>query len=678
MIPFEQINAAALSQARRLLLEWFPNGKFQGDEFVVGNLQGDAGDSLSINVVTGQWADFAFKEAVKGGDMISVRAAQRHSGNRVKAALELADILGIDCDRQSDTKTESNGAKRDSIWRPMIPPPPGTPRPNGELHGFDAVHEYTGLDDRVTHYVGRKEARLGKGKSFTPITYGELDGKLGWHFKHPATPLPLYGLNRLATMPGATVLLCEGEKSADAAQSLFPDYACLAWARGWQSAKVADLTPLLNREVIIWPDADDPGRRAAAEIKAKLPHALVLATTGLDDGFDAANLDVDDPDAWLRDRIAPGQTESEAGKPKGADNKLFPLLSIADIEAIPDPTWLVPGLLITNTFAVLYGPPKSLKSFLALDIALCKATGLPWRGQEIEQGDVLYICAEGAPGLKRRIQAWKLKRKWSGDIPGFRAIPLAVNLLDEAQARRLVLTVEAAKSTGFHPKLVIADTLARCAQGGDENSARDMGIIVTNGALVQRELDCTFLPIHHTGKDEDKGMRGSSALLGAADTVLRVIRAGEQVTIQIEAQKDEEDGQEFVFQAEKVHLPTGNDGKPRTSLFMTADLSIPEPRKSAEPLTRDEQAWFRDLTDMFATPGLAKERTVILGGGATLGNMTLTREQVRDGYRSRGRFRDVTRDEAMSGADRELLRRRLNGLRDKGKIGMTDEFVWLL
>ena len=85
------------------------------------------------------------------------------------------------------------------------------------------------LDDSKMHYVGRIEARNGKGKQFVPLIYGVLDGVRGWHKKTPDPPRPLYGLNKLTAMPDAIVILCEGEKAAHAAQRWFPDYACLSW-----------------------------------------------------------------------------------------------------------------------------------------------------------------------------------------------------------------------------------------------------------------------------------------------------------------------------------------------------------------------------------------------------------------------------------------------------------------
>src|SRR6185312_1782202 len=127
-----------------------------------------------------------------------------------------------------------------------------------------------------------------------------------WHTKHPAAPRPLYGLNRLSTMPDARPILCEGEKAADAAQRLFPDRPCVSWPAGTGGVADADWTPLANREFDLWPDADEPGLKAAREIAARLPNARVINVEGLPGGFDAADLEqqgCEDPEAWLRDRL---------------------------------------------------------------------------------------------------------------------------------------------------------------------------------------------------------------------------------------------------------------------------------------------------------------------------------------------------------------------------------------
>ena len=62
------------------MIEWFPNGRQVGREFKVGNLAGEPGQSLSINLDTGLWSDFAV--GVGGRDLIDLYAKLRHGGDR--------------------------------------------------------------------------------------------------------------------------------------------------------------------------------------------------------------------------------------------------------------------------------------------------------------------------------------------------------------------------------------------------------------------------------------------------------------------------------------------------------------------------------------------------------------------------------------------------------------------
>lgn len=305
-IPFDAINAAALVQLPSLLRGWFPHGKREGHEWRVGSINGEAGESFSVNMQTGKWGEFNGLGA-KGGDVISLYAAKFCNGKQGEAARTLAEELGIDIKR-SKQKPKSKPQPDEEQWIALIPPPPDAgPPPDAMLSGFDMVHRYTSLDGRETHFVGRVEARANKRKQFIPITYGELNGVRGWHKRAPDGPRPLYGLNKLAAMPEATVILCEGEKAADAAQRLFPDYACLSWFGGNGQVEHADLAPLATRSVIVWPDADASGLVAMRKLLRRLPaETRVVRTDGLPEKFDAADLEhqgCDDPAAWLNKRL---------------------------------------------------------------------------------------------------------------------------------------------------------------------------------------------------------------------------------------------------------------------------------------------------------------------------------------------------------------------------------------
>lgn len=134
-------------------------------------------------------------------------------------------------------------------------------------------------------------------KDFRPLTLWR-DGPgqpLSWRLKSEPVPRPLYGLDRLAARPHAQVLLVEGEKTADAAATLFPTFVAMSWPGGAKAIGKADFSPLRGRRVVIWPDADVPGRSAAhAAAIAAMNAGAELATIVdlpkfLPEGWDLAN-----------------------------------------------------------------------------------------------------------------------------------------------------------------------------------------------------------------------------------------------------------------------------------------------------------------------------------------------------------------------------------------------------
>jgi putative DNA primase/helicase len=412
IIPFDQIQAVTLAQADRLLTDWFPQGRRVGRKFLVGNLQGERGDSLSVNLDTGLWKDFA--DGPSGHDLIDLHAARHHAGDRVAAARELGATLGLIKGTNGHAEPAAE-TKQADFWLPVVPPPLGTrPPPASTFSGFDVVYDYTDANDRVTHYVGRIEARGNRKKLFVPITFGTLDGKVGWHKKHPAAPLPLYGLNRLATMPGAPVILCEGEKAADAAKTLFPDHACISWCGGAERADHADLTPLHGRGFIIWPDNDSQGAKAAATIHAKLPRARVLRVADLGESDDAADVAPDDPAAWLADRLPPD--------PAAELRNLLSVQSWADRD-IPPPDRLLGDLITTTSRAFIVGRTglgKTMFGF-ALGAGLASGAGfLHWRAARPAR--VLIVDGEMPGELIKARSIDALRRASVPPKPGFLTI----------------------------------------------------------------------------------------------------------------------------------------------------------------------------------------------------------------------------------------------------------------
>jgi len=63
-LDFEGLGESLLSRAREILPEILPGGRVQGVEYTCGNLRGEKGDSLKVNLQKGVWKDFASGEGV--------------------------------------------------------------------------------------------------------------------------------------------------------------------------------------------------------------------------------------------------------------------------------------------------------------------------------------------------------------------------------------------------------------------------------------------------------------------------------------------------------------------------------------------------------------------------------------------------------------------------------------
>jgi putative DNA primase/helicase len=104
-------------------------------------------------------------------------------------------------------------------------------------------------------------------KQFSPLTLWRKGERLFWEWKNVPAPRPLYALDKLAERPNADVVLCEGEKAADAAAVLLPGYVATCSSNGSGAAKQTDWSPLAGRRVLIWPDADEPGDQYERDVK---------------------------------------------------------------------------------------------------------------------------------------------------------------------------------------------------------------------------------------------------------------------------------------------------------------------------------------------------------------------------------------------------------------------------
>ena len=240
-----------------------------------------------------------------------------------------------------------------------------------------------------------------------------------------------------------------------------------------------------------------------------------------------------------------GQEFEPAPLPPRARDKIQPLHDYAD--NVKDPAWLIPNVIPAHGIGMIYGESGSYKSFLALDMALCLAHGIPgqWNAPPVKN-DVLFLAGEGpvATGKKR----WPAWMEWQ-DIQ-FRNdhrffIKDRVPFYTDTQAWEDVKADLA--ELNAKPALIVIDTLTRLITGLDENSAKDASMITNFMEQLARYYECFVLAIHHTGKDQNKGARGSSAFYANMDAVISTkLRAG-GTELRVRKQKDADVSDEISF-----------------------------------------------------------------------------------------------------------------------------------
>lgn len=208
-------------------------------------------------------------------------------------------------------------------------------------------------------------------------------------------------------------------------------------------------------------------------------------------------------------------------------------LSWDEVCEMPPPEWLIEGVQPQDALSCIYGPPGIGKSFIALDQALCVATGTPWLGHPVKQGPVIYIAAEGARGLAKRMEAWREFRGLERS-KNFAIYDRAVQLLQGEEVAALVQAIEKVKKP---PVLVVFDTFSRCLVGGNENAQEDVGLAVAAMNRVQRCCGATVLVLHHTGRNGEHE-RGSTVLPGALEASAFVSQAGKALKLECKKQKD--------------------------------------------------------------------------------------------------------------------------------------------
>ncbi|MFP3017045.1 MAG: AAA family ATPase [Wolbachia sp.] len=323
----EQLRTQLLSNIRSCLSYLLPRGTFRGDKFYVGDLQGNKGQSMIVELTgskAGLWHDFSTGE---GGDIFDLWAAVTGKNQFTDTIEDIAKWIGY-------------SEKNNTLGQPT------------------ASWNYYDKSDQVIVTVYRYNTD--SGKRYLPFDVKRSSFTL-------SETRPLYNIPGI--MKSDKVILVEGEKCADA---LIEQGMTATTAMLGANAPIekTDWSPLKGKHVIIWPDNDEPGKQYAEKVVKKLTFLGVLSLTLLE-------IPENKPKGWdAADGIQANIDISEFIESNSRKVIVKQLLNIQEwsierfIGPVPEQKFLVEGLFPLGVTSILAAMGDTGKGMLLLDLAL--------------------------------------------------------------------------------------------------------------------------------------------------------------------------------------------------------------------------------------------------------------------------------------------------------------------
>lgn len=505
--PVSEIKMRLLGNLRGVLSYLLPGGVFRRNKFFVGDVQGNPGESLVVDLEgdkAGMWHDFATAE---GGDIIGLWAAVSNRDTRhdfPELIKGISDWLGIRSRTYYEETEDLKGKLReyerhdlDDLCR------------NNLLGHPTARWDYYDQNKKIIACIYRYETIYGK-------QYRPWDVK---SCSHRAPEIrPLYNIPGI--IKSRSIIIVEGEKSADA---LIHSGIAATTAMFGANAPLnkTDWSPLYKKQIVIWPDNDEPGRHYAKQLSAHLiPHVASIAILeppfGKAKGWDAA--DASHEKMILQEFINQAQRQY-IKKPS-----IVPINICNWKNLPPERSWVIEDWLPKGYVTAIYGDGGVGKSLLAQQLMTAVATGSSWLNIPIKQARVYaLLCEDDEQELWRRQhflnQHFDLEMN---DLAPYLRMVARVgvdNLLmvfDGKDSGQLTPFYHELLSDiiDFQPTLVILDTVADLFGGNENNRSQVRQFVQNCCARIARSIDGAVLLCAHpsdSGIQRKTGTGGSTA-----------------------------------------------------------------------------------------------------------------------------------------------------------------------
>lgn len=471
----------------------------------VGNIHGSPGTSLTIETKgdkRGLWKDFA-DPTQKGGNLIDLYMAV-HGVPFVKALNDLAEWVGHGTRPEVNYQREQLARRLKRVERDLGPQ-------KGEWH-------YTDADGQIIAAVYRYEPDDAKGgKEFLP--WDAVKGRYG----NPDVR-PLYNLPGL--LKSRSVVLVEGEKAAEALIARGIVATCVMGGCN-SPLERTDLEPLRGKEVVLWPDNDEPGRKFAMAVAVAI--AGIAASVRIIEppadapaGWDAA--DCDDPASVIGEA-----DEAEAGQ---VADQLIQTVDAFDFDEcdIPVRPWIVPGVMLSGYTHMLVAPGGSGKSLFTLQMAIALATGEQWGEWQPRKAckTLLINVEDDLHEQRRRLAAARHvmqpdMTKLVGMIH-LAADPESIIIARADPNRKAVIATPIVAALRDYIKahkidVLVVDPFAETFEGDENSNSEIKWAMRIWRDEIAKPTGCAVYLVHHTTKGAANGAGDADIIRGAGAIV---------------------------------------------------------------------------------------------------------------------------------------------------------------
>jgi len=319
--------------------------------------------------------------------------------------------------------------------------------------------------------------------------------------------------------------------------------------------------------------------------------------------------------------------------------------------------------------SVIYGPSNVGKSFFVLDLAWHIAASMPWNGNKVSGGSVLYLATEGGMAFHNRVVAMKEHYPEHKDVK-LAVRPSPVNMLD-AEVDMNVLGKLCREVSRIHGpvKMIIIDTLSRAMSGANENSPEDMTKFIGNCDKLREMTGAHLATVHHSGKDKAAGARGHSSLRAATDTEIELDHNEETGLRSARAtkQRDMETGAVFSFRLKVVELGLDDDGDAVTTCVIEKASAEDVEEANRPQIKGKNQVLMKQVFQQLRAEGIGKSNPSGVGWPEPRTFHCISEETVKDHFI--GKCSSASNPKAN-------YNQTLSSMIRAGHMAQNDGFVW--